>query len=309
MPTRCFTPFKVAAARVTLLDSCGQPSDAACSYVATDGIISIAQTGNYEDRVEFFVKNGDGVFCVQRTDPPILKWIDLTYTFCNVDPDLVFFTTGQALIMSDADVPEAIGNDWDTNNASLVNFAFEGWTRVAAVADCEDGELFGYIIFPYNVEGTMSDVTYENAAANFVVTARTAVGSNWGVGPYSVIKSEAAATLGDPLPLLTPIGSQNHRRFFTTYMPPPQTGCGCQDATPVLTFTNSGALEGTVTIPVITGQTLLPAIIDWGDSSTTTVTVGPSAVHTYAMAGSYTVTFTPTDTSAPIWESASTPIA
>lgn len=309
MPTRCFTPFKVAAARVTLLDNCGQPSDAECSYVATDGIISIAQTGNYEDRVEFYVKNGDGVFCVQRTDPPILKWLDLTYTFCNVDPDLVFFTTGQSLVMSDADVPVAIGNDWDTNNASLVNFAFEGWTRVAAVADCEDGELFGYVIFPYNVEGTMSDVTYENAAANFVVTARTAVGSNWGVGPYSVIKSEAAATLNDPLPLLTPIGSQNHRRFFTTYMPPPNTGCGCQDATPVLTFTNSGALEGTVTFPVITGQTLLPAIVDWGDTNTTTVTVGTTSVHTYAMAGSYTATFTPTEVSAPVWESASTPIA
>lgn len=309
MATRCFTPFKVPAARVTALDSCGQVSTAECSYVATDGIISIAQTGNYEDRVEFFVKNGDGVFCVQRTDPPILKWLDITYTFCNVDPDLVYFMTGQALVMSDADTPEAIGNTWETNNASLVNFAFEGWTRVAAQADCEQGELFGYVIFPWNVEGTMQDVTFENQAANFVVMARTAVGSAWGVGPYSVIRSEAALTLNDPLPLLTSISAQTHRRMFTTYMPPPLTGCGCQDATPVLAFAQGGALEGIATLPTSTQGTLLPATIDWGDTTQTVVTVGPTASHTYAMAGSYTVTYMPNDNSMPRWTSASTPIA
>lgn len=309
MATRCFTPFKVAVVRITALDSCGRVSAAECSQVATDGVISVAQTGNYEDRVEFYVKNGDGVFCVQRTDPPILKWLDNTYTFCNVDPDLVFLMTGQALVLNDADTPAAVGNDWETNNASLVNFAFEGWTRVAAQADCDQGELFGYVLYPWNVEGTMSDVTYENGAANFVVTARTAVGGQWGVGPYSVIASEATATLGEPLPLLTPVSTSTHRRMITTYLPPPLTGCGCQDATPVLTFADSGTLMGTVTFPVITGQVLLPATIDWGDTTTTVVTSGTNSQHTYGMAGTYTATFTPNDHSAPVWTSAATPIA
>lgn len=310
MTTRCFTPFKVPAARVTLLTSCGAVSTATCSYVATDGIISVAQTGNYEDRVEFFVKNGDGRFCVQRTDPPILKWLDITYTFCNVDPDLVAFMTGQDLVLDDDDTPSptTIGNDWGTDDASTVYFAFEGWTRVAAVPNCDEGELFGYILFPFNVEGTMSDVTYENAAANFVVTARTAIGNSWGVGPYNVQLSAATATLGQPIPLNVAIGTSTHRRMITTFMPPPTSACGCQDATPVLTFAGTGVLEGTVTFPAPAAN-YLPATIDWGDSSTTIVTVGTSSVHTYAMAGNYTATFKSNVHSGPTWVSASTAIA
>jgi hypothetical protein len=311
MASRCFTPFKVAAVRVTLLDSCGQPSDAECSAVSSTGIITIEQTANYEERQEFFVKNADGKFCVQRTDPPILKWLDMTYTFCDVDPELVNFLTGQGLIMSDADEPVAIGNSWRTNDSFTVNYAFEGWTRVAAQPDCDDGELYGYVIFPWNVEGTMSDVTYENGAANFVVTARTQVGSGWGVGPYNVIASEAAATLGDPLPLLTAIEDDEHRRMFTTFLAPPSGQCGCYDATPAaLTFTDSGVLEGTVTLPLAADfPNVFPGTIDWGDMSTTAVTTGPTSVHTYAGAGSYVVTFTPDGYSSPIWASASTPIA
>lgn len=309
MATRCFTPFKVLAVRATLLDSCGQPEDSTCSSISSEGIITIEQTANYEDRVEFFVKNGAGRFCVQRTDPQILKWIDVTYTFCDVDPELVNFMTGQTVILSDADTPGAIGNSWRTNDASLVNFALEGWTGVAAQPDCELGELFGYVIFPWNVEGTMSDVTYENGAANFVVTARTQVGSAWGTGPYSVYSSEATATLGDPLPLLTAIEADEHRRMFTTYMGPPEGLCGCIDVTPSLTFADSGTLMGTVTIPTTPFATVLPATVDWGDMSTTVVTVGPTAVHTYGAPGTYTVTLKPNDFSAPVFTSAPTPIA
>jgi hypothetical protein len=309
MATRCFTPFKVAAVRVTLLDSCGRFEDTACSSISTNGIITIEQTANYEDRVEFYVKNGDGQFCVQRTDPQLLKWIDVTYTFCEVDPELVNFMTGQTVILSDADTPAAIGNSWKTNDASLVNFAFEGWTRVAAQPDCEQGELFGYVIFPWNVEGTMGDVTYENGAANFVVTARTQVGSAWDVGPYSVYSSEATATLGDPLPLLTAIESDEHRRMFTTYLAPPDGACGCIDATPTLAFADTGTLIGTVTIPTEPFDTVLPATVDWGDTNTSVVTTGPTANHTYAIAGTYTVTLRPNDFSAPVFTSAATPIA
>ena len=306
MASRCFTPFKVPIARVTALDSCGRVSDAECAQVVTDGIISIAQTGNYEDRVEFYVKNGDGKFCVQRTDPPILKWLDITYTFCDVDPELVFFLTGQALVLNDADDPVAVGNDWETNDADTVFFAFEGWTRVAAQADCDQGELFGYVLFPFNVEGTMSDVTYENQAASFVVTARTAVGNAWGVGPYAVLKSEATLTLNDPLPLLTPVSTSTHRRMITTYMAPPVAGCGCTAVSAPLVFADSGILMGTVTFP--TGAAL-PATINWGDTSTSTATTGTTLQHTYAMAGTYTVTFVSDDVSGPIYTSAATPIA
>lgn len=308
--TRCFTPFKVPMTRHTLLDSCGTVVQSECSTVATSGIITVEQTGTYEDREEFFVKNADGTFCVQETNAPILKWIQLTLTYCNVDPELVSFLTGQALVLSDADEPVAIGNDWSTNDAATVNFAFEAWTRVANQEDC-DVPLYGYGIWPWMVEGTMGDVTYQNGAANFQVVARTKIGNNWGTGPYSVYQSEATATLGNPGPLLTALPSSLHRRFFTTFEPPPIGGCGCTALPlPVLAFADTGTLIGTVTIPTTPyADAVLPGTIDWGDSTTTTVTAGTTIPHTYAMAGTYTATFRSKAFSAAPWVSAAVPIA
>lgn len=308
--TRCYTPFKVPMTRHTLLDSCGSVVESDCSTIATSGIITVEQAGTYEDREEFFVKNGDGVFCVQETNAPILKWIQLTLTYCNVDPELVNFLTGQTVVLSDADEPVAIGNVWRTNDAATVNFAFEAWNRVANQEDC-DVPLYVYGLWPWMVEGTMGDVTYSNGAANFQVIARTKVGSNWGTGPYSVYQSEATATLGNPGPLPLAVTSADHRMSFTTFEPPPVGGCGCT-ALPLeaMVLADSGTLIGTATIP--TGpytESILPGVIDWGDSTSTLVTAGPTVPHTYAMAGTYTATYRSKAFSAAPWVSAATPIA
>lgn len=174
MTSVCFTPFKIPRVRATKLNSCGLPVTG-CSTVVSDGIISVAMTKEYEDREEFFVKNGDGVFCVKETNPPILKWINLELTFCNVDPELVNIMSAEQLVMSDAASPLAIGYSTDEGSAANANFALEGWTRLAnnGGVPCSGGVEYGYSLFPWVVEGTVGDITYENGAANFMLSART----------------------------------------------------------------------------------------------------------------------------------------
>src|SRR5687768_14270141 len=87
-------PIKVPTPRATPYDECGNVVEGSCSTVVTDGTITVEIAREYEDREDFFKKNGDGVFCVKETDPPILKWINLTMTFCNVDPYLVNLIAG-----------------------------------------------------------------------------------------------------------------------------------------------------------------------------------------------------------------------
>jgi hypothetical protein len=296
MASRCVTPFKLPAVRVTALDSCGNVQETGtCLSVASAGIVTVEQTEEYLDRVEFFPQNGDGDFCLQRTDPPRLKWINLTLTFCDVDPELANLLTGGALILSDAEESEAIGFRTSYGDVTTVNFGFEGWTRVGNQEVC-DNPLYGYLLYPWVVEGTMSDVTFGNDVANFVVTARTQVGSGWGDGPYDVYSSEAVATEGDPLPLPESVSNIDHRLWFTTFMAPPATACGCSDIPLALSVaaTGGGSHPATVTIPTNpAGDTVLPADIDWGDASTTTVTTGPTALHNYATAGVKTVTLHP----------------
>lgn len=230
MTSVCFTPFKIPIVRATKVDiNCGVPVTG-CSTVVTNGIISVEMTKEYEDREEFFVKNGDGVFCVKETNPPILKWINLVLTFCNVDPELVNIMTSEPLVLDNAPSPRATGYSTQEGTAATASFALEGWTRLSGLQGgpaCTGGVEYGYTLFPWIVEGTVGDLTYENGAANFVVNARTRSGSNWGTGPYFTDLSDATANLNTPIPLLTPILSNQHSRMFMTRLAPPTAGCGC----------------------------------------------------------------------------------
>lgn len=228
MTSRCYTPWKIPRVRVTQLNSCGLPITG-CSTVVSDGIISVEMTKEYEDREEFFVKNGDGTFCVRETNPPILKWINLTLTFCNVDPELVNILSAEPLYLDDASSPVAIGYSTAENSATSSNFALEGWTRLAnnGGLPCSGGVEYGYMVFPWVKEGTVGDVTYENGAANFTLSARTSSGSPWGLGPYFVDYSDNPAGSTTRVRLLTPIASNQHHRMFITRLAPPDAACGC----------------------------------------------------------------------------------
>ncbi len=228
MTSVCFTPFKLPRIRVTRLNTCGQVVTGSCSQVVSDGIISIEMTKNYEDREEFFIKNGDGSFCVRETNPPILKWVDLVITFCRVDPDIINIVAAEPLYHDDSAAANKIGWSTTEGSAANVNFALEGWTRLSGTGVlCSGGTQYGYVLYPWVVEGTIGDMTLENGVANFVVNARTHGDSLWGVGPYNVDLSDAVPTLNNPIPMLTPILSSQHHRMFITRLAPPAAACGC----------------------------------------------------------------------------------
>ena len=290
MPTICATPFKVPKLRATRLDECGVVVEGDCSTVVTDGTITVEIAREYEDREDFFKKNGDGVFCVKETDPPILKWINLTLTMCGVDPHLVNLVAGEEVLEDDATPPNVIGFRNTEGSAALVNVAIEVWTRTTGAA-CGPGETrFGYLLFPWVIEGTVGDLTLENGASDFILTARTRSGSPWGVGPYTVQESAAAATLGDPLPFYQIVGDLDHEEWIWTTLEPPVASCGCIGLPLALVATDTGVLTATVTIPT---DVDFPVFVDWGDlTPLEEFTAGP-ITHVYALAGSYDITLYP----------------
>ena len=290
MATICATPFKVPRLRATLLDECGNVVEGDCSTVVTDGTITVEIAREYEDREDFFKKNGDGVFCVKETDPPILKWINLTMTFCNVDPNLVNLIAGEAVLEDDAEVPNVIGFRNTEGASALVNVAIEVWTRTTGGA-CGPGETrFGYLLFPWVIEGTISDLTLVNGAADFVLTARTRSGSPWGVGPYTVQESLAAATLGDPLPFYQIVGALDHEEWIWTTLEPPVAACGCIALPLALVASDTGVLTVTVTKPTAVS---FPVFIDWGDATPLEEFTAAPITHVYGIAGSYDISLYP----------------
>lgn len=223
MPT-CFSVLRVPSVRTTLLDECGEPEVGSCVQATTNGVITIAETRNQNDRQDFFTLNADGQACVTDTSPPILKWLDLTLTFCRVDPEMFNFLTGEPLVLDGQG--EAVGFRTREGSVDTVNFALEAWTRISGTSACGPGGLpnFGYVLYPWVVEGVTGDLTLENGLANFTVTARTRNQSLWGTGPYNVVLDSGLS----PSPLLTPITAEDHRHLQVTQVAPPEPSCGCQ---------------------------------------------------------------------------------
>ena len=301
MASTQFSLLRVPAVRVTKLDSCGNVVGTASS-VSTKGIITIEQEPEVEDREDYFAKNGDGEFCVKDTSPPQLKWINVTLTFCQVDPELYNIMTAEPLVLDDAVAPKAVGFRTREGSVAASNFAFESWSRVAGANACVGGSVqYGYFLLPWVKEGMVGSLTMENGNANFTVTGRTSADSPWGTGPYNIRKVESGVSAGAPAPLLTAITSLDHRHMQLTTLAPPAPATGAVDTIQALTVVDPGVgTTGSLTIPA---NITLPAIVDWGDSSTTTVaagTVGP-VVHTYGGSGTYTVTMRSTGASGPTW--------
>jgi hypothetical protein len=228
MAATCWSSVRGRALRVTRLDACCNPPAAgtACAMVVSDGFVSVAYAKNIAEGTDIEVRKADGTLCVTDQSCPEMKWIDLTITLCQVDPDLLQIMTGAPLAVNYLGTKVGVG---DVEDIPCVNFALEVWTDIPTQV-CLPGSVkqYGYFLTPCVTNGIVAgDLTIENDAASFTVTARTKAGSAWGTGPagYDVDGADAANTPG---PLLTPIGVREHRRMQLVTIPPPVAVCGCQ---------------------------------------------------------------------------------
>lgn len=225
----CLTLIQGTRLRATLVDSCGEPVAGACSTIVTDGFISVAMTDNIEAPTEFKVKNAGGEYCVNQRSLPLLNWIEVKISLCQVNPELFSMLTGSPTISDDATpTPTKVGFGTDSDSYASASFALELWTNVGrgrGAACSAGGAQYGYMLLPWLLEGTVGGVTVENGPVNFELNAITADGNGWGTGPYhDVVKTR----LGVLSSLLAPIPTTRHRHLQFTTAPPPAVVCGCQ---------------------------------------------------------------------------------
>jgi hypothetical protein len=307
MPSVCHSVVRAPAARVTRLGPCGELSETGCDFATTSSFVDITLTKVLQERQDALQLNANGDICVDKPKAPILRWYEVTITFCNVDPELFNIVSAEPLILNDALVPESIG--WCTLPDSTVaaNFALEFWTGTEDEGCDGEDLVYGYGLLPRITQGMIGDVTITNGNINFTVTGITRAGNQWGVGPYNVIVNESGANIGLPGPLYTAVNTNSHKCFLWTQLAPPEGVCGCQDLTQpfqVLPLTGLASVIRTATFPTLDGQVLLPGVIDWGDlTADAVVTSGTTLTHSY-VAGSYVATYRATGQSGITYTSA-----
>lgn len=230
MVAQCFQPIGGNRMRVIGLDACGAVKTGVGSQkIITDGFVSVARTGEYEDPDEFIVKNANGDICLNYRSNPQLKWVNLEMNFCRVDPELFNVVTGSPLVMDDAVSPAAVGFRTREGVVATVNFSLEIWTNLAGTA-CAGGSVeYGYYLVPWIVQGTLGDLTFENGPISFTVSARSKSGSPWGTGPFNIRNTKVAPA---PAKLISAINALDHEHLQVVNLAPPAVACGATEVTP-----------------------------------------------------------------------------
>jgi hypothetical protein len=223
----CFQSLQGLALRATLLDSCCNPVEGACSTVVSESYISIALAAQIEEPDEFTVKLANGKLCLSETGQPTLKRYAVTATICRADPDLLNIFAGlNAVLDFDGNV---VGFEVPTALSDGAKFALEIWTRVPSDA-CAPGASVQYLywLLPCLEDGRIGDFTIENGPMNFTLTANATPSSTWGTGPYDVVASDVGGTPG---PLLSAVPDDVPLHVQLTTIAPPTEVCGCQALT------------------------------------------------------------------------------
>lgn len=217
MPQKSFPMVRGRRMRVTKLDACGAPVTGAASTVVSEGFISVAMTGNYNEGEDITVVNAAGQTCVTDEGETELINYGLEIVMCDVDPELYNLLTGNALVADSAGDNVGFRVNSDTK-PSATAFALEVWTGVPTDA-CAGGAVpYGYLLLPFIKGGVIGDFTIENAAINMTINqASTKDGNQWGQGGYNVVKD-----VGDvDAALLTALDPNDHMHVQYTTVPPP----------------------------------------------------------------------------------------
>lgn len=239
MTSQCFSLVRGRAMRVTKLDGCGRVSLGPRSQVVTEGFISVGLTANTEEGETISVTNAAGKICILDEPAPSFTGYSIEVAFCGVDPELFSLMSGQAVVLS-ADGTESVGFRVNSAvNVEASGFALELWSNVpVAACDVSGGASYGYFLIPFVQGGTLGDVTVENGAINFTLSGSSSKdGSEWGVGPYDVVRDEDNAAG----PLLEAIDSNDHLHLQVTTVAPPEATCGSA----ALGVVATGATAGT----------------------------------------------------------------
>lgn len=183
--TICAAPIKGTHLRIVKLDACGVPVTGANSLVVvTKGFVQVEMEPQYEDGEEFFERTADGTPCVNQKDAPVLKRMQLTVDFCEVNPAATTFVIDGRLLTEGAAVT---GSGFAVQEGQPeTKFSLEVWQKVAGSAACDASGLqrFIYNAWPQVGNAQLGSYTIENGRSTLQFISETfAAATQWGDGP------------------------------------------------------------------------------------------------------------------------------
>lgn len=223
----CATPIKGSMLRLVKIDVCGVPVTGTSSIVVTTkGFVQVVMAPQYEDGEEFFERTADGTACVNQKDDAVLKRMQLTVDFCEVDPIAVAMVSSARLV--DAISPTVTGTGFAVSEGVASNrFSMEIWQQVAGSGACDATGAQRYIYHAWPNVGAVQfqDYTIENGRSTLSFQAETkGAATQWARGPGTATKWLPAGTF-------TGLTALEHWVWNITTTAPPTALCGSSTLT------------------------------------------------------------------------------
>jgi hypothetical protein len=184
MATKILKSLKGRVIRLTRLDNCGVPVVGACSSIVTEGFVTVEYSPEVEAGEEYLQKNAWGSLSISEKDADRNKWVNVSMTMCEVNPD-VLDLVGGGNPLQDAVGTDTIGASFGVEN-NLAAFALEVWTKQAGTSCTGGNPEWGYFLVPYIINGSIDgSITIENGTMTLGLKGEgQAAVADWGVNPY-----------------------------------------------------------------------------------------------------------------------------
>lgn len=221
--SQCATPIKGTHYRIVKLDVCGNPVTGTGSMqVISKGFVQVQMEPQYEDGEEFFERTADGTPCVNQKDDPVLKRMQLTIDFCEINTTgIAYLSSARELTVNAAGVTGtgfAVAEGQPTNRYSL-----EVWQKVAGASACDatGAQRYIYNAWPNCGATKFGTYTVQNARSTLQIMSETTAGST--TATIGWLRGPDGATSW--LPTGDTLGTGEHWLWNVTTVAPPSVQC------------------------------------------------------------------------------------
>jgi hypothetical protein len=168
--------------RITRVDENGNVIAGDNAYVS-DKLISVGVNPNVEAGNSFTVRNGCGCKIASRKFPDTFNYWELSLNTAALEPQMIAFLLGAAVITDGADVVGAAFPSSLACDEQAPGVAFEFWTQHIVGSGLDATYPYFHFVYPYTT-WQWGDNTFEEGPAAPTLNGISQTNSNWGEGPY-----------------------------------------------------------------------------------------------------------------------------
>lgn len=248
MAANSFSVVRGKRVRVTRLNSCGAypVPTTTNSLVTSAGFISVQYALDYEAGDEHIQKNANGDLCINDKSNDLFKRVNVTISFCEVDPDLFSLVTGNTLEVDSAGIDVGFRV---SEGVTASAFALELWAGTDQGDGCplsnevqsltEGGAGLTSFTLTATIPGYSAATTGSIAASSTAAQVQAALEALDGIDPGDITVTGPAGSSTGPW-IVTFIG----RLAGTNITQMTSTPTGGTGTLTVATVTNGGTSSG-----------------------------------------------------------------